>query len=208
MIITDTMLDDLRSSVKESLSDFRWSHTAGVERMAERLAQIFAPERANELRAAALLHDITKERSTDEHIEILKANGVKVTDDDKRSPKTLHAKTAEFEAKSAFSEFTNDKICQSLRYHTTGNKDMTLFDAIIYLADYIEDTRTFEDCVKLREYFWSAEPQDMSKESRERHLWQTVLLSLDMTVRDIESVGGYISVETLEAHEAIEKRLK
>ena len=201
-------IDALREKISQKMSSYRLLHTLGVERTAKTLGEIYIPCEVEELCIAALLHDITKECSTDKHIEILKSNGVKVTEDDKRSPKTLHAKTAEFEAGVAFAEFINGKICQSLRYHTTGNKDMTLFDAIIYLADYIEDTRTFEDCVKLREYFWSAEPQNMSKEARERHLWQTVLLSLDMTVQDIESSGGYISVETLEAREAIAERLK
>jgi hypothetical protein len=47
----------------------------------------------------------------------------------------------------------------------------------------------------------------MDKAERERHLWKTVLLSLDMTVKDIESANGYISVDTLLAREAIAKKL-
>ena len=84
---------------------------------------------------------------------------------------------------------------------------MTLFDAIIYIADYIEVTRANDFCIKLREYFWAAEPQKMDKAERERHLWKTVLLSLDMTVKDIESANGYTSVDTLLAREAIAKKL-
>ncbi len=201
-------VDVLRERIRQKMSSYRLAHTLGVENAAKVLGELYMSEDTEELCIAALLHDITKECSTEEHIEILKRNGVTVTDNDIRSPKTLHAKTAEFEATATFGEYINGRICQSLRYHTTGNKNMTLFDAIIYLADYIEDTRTFEDCVKLREYFWSAEPQKMTKEVREKHLWKTVLLSLDMTVRDIESNGGYISFETLEAREAIAKKLK
>ena len=165
------------------------------------------PERLSELRVAALLHDITKELSIDEHIELMKKHGVEVTEGDIASPQLLHSKTAELMAKDKYPEFATKRICQALRYHTTGNADMTVFDAIIYLADYIEETRTFEDCVHLRKVFWSAEPQKMSGEQRIEHLWRTVLLSLDMTVRDIESFGGYISADTLLAREAIAKRL-
>ena len=200
-------IDVLREKIEQRMSSYRLSHTLGVEQAARALAELYMPDSVDELCIAALLHDITKECSFEEHIEILKSNGVEVTEDDIRSPKTLHAKTAEFEAAVHFGEFINDRVRQALRYHTTGNKDMTLFDAIIYLADYIEDTRTFEDCVKLRSYFWSAEPKNMSQNDRERHLWKTILLSLDMTVADIEKSGGYVSGETLFAREAIAKKL-
>ena len=200
-------VDMLREKIEQRMSSYRLAHTLGVERAAIALGELYMPDSIGELRIAALLHDITKELSPEEHIEILKKNGVTVTDDDIKSPKTLHAKTAEFEATVYFGEFVNDKICQALRYHTTGNAEMTLFDAIIYLADYIEETRTFYDCVKLRDFFWSVKPEKMSQEERERHLWNTVLLSLDMTIRDIKESGGYISCETLIAREAIAKKL-
>ena len=200
-------VDMLREKIEQRMSSYRLAHTLGVERAAIALGELYMPDSIGELRIAALLHDITKELSPEEHIEILKKNGVTVTDDDIKSPKTLHAKTAEFEAIVYFGEFVNDKICQALRYHTTGNAEMTLFDAIIYLADYIEETRTFYDCVKLRDFFWSVKPEKMSQEERERHLWNTVLMSLDMTIRDIKESGGYISCETLIAREAIAKKL-
>ena len=200
-------IDELREKIKQRMSSYRLAHTLGVEQTARSLGELYLPDSIEDLCIAALLHDITKEYSTEEHIGILKNNGIEVTDDDIRSPKTLHAKTAEFEANVYFCEFINDRICQALRYHTTGNENMTLFDAIIYLSDYIEDTRTFEDCVTLRNYFWSAEPKKMLQNDRERHLWKTILLSLDMTVADIEKSGGYVSGETLFAREAIAKKI-
>ena len=200
-------IDTLRTKIEQRMSSYRLAHTLGVERAARALGELYMPDDIDELCKAALLHDITKECSTEEHVAILKRNGIEVSEDHLKSPKILHSKTAEFEASRLFSEFINDRICQALRYHTTANKDMTLFDAIIYLADYIEDTRTFVDCVTVREYFWSAEPQNMTFEEREKHLWKTVLLSLDMTVRDIEASGGYVSSETVFAREAIAKKL-
>lgn len=207
MSFTEEKIGALYQSIKSGMSDFRFSHTAGVERAAVALGELYLPEETDELRVAALLHDITKELSIEEHIALMKRNGLFVGENELRSPKVLHSKTAELVAKEKYSEYATEKIRQSLRYHTTGNENMTVFDALIYLADYIEETRTFEDCVRLREYFWSAEPQKMTYEQREKHLWQTVLLSLDMTVRDIESAGGYISEETLLARRAIAKKL-
>lgn len=207
MIDREKELSALFDAVRASMSPYRFEHTAGVEREALRLGRIYLPDELYELRVAALLHDITKELTVDEHLRLLKENGVEITENILRSPKTLHARTAELEVSRRFPKYASDKICQSLRYHTTGSEDMTLFDAIIYLADYIEETRTFEDCVYLRKYFWSAEPQKMSRDESERHLWKTVYLSLDMTVRDIESAGGYISEETILARDAVLKRI-
>ena len=47
--------------IGEKMSGFRLEHTLGVERMAVRLGELMAPEHVDLLRAAALLHDVTKE---------------------------------------------------------------------------------------------------------------------------------------------------
>lgn len=207
MIFSEEKISELYQRVRGEMSDFRFSHTAGVEKAAILLGELYMPEAIDELRVAALLHDITKELSTEEHFSVMRKNGMAITQNDIRSPKILHSKTAEFAVRERYSEFATERVCQALRYHTTGNADMTVFDALIYLADYIEETRKFEDCVRLREYFWSADPQKMDKVQREKHLWKTVLLSLDMTVEDIERNAGYVSEETLYAREAVSNRL-
>lgn len=207
MIFSEEKIAELYQRVRGEMSEFRFSHTAGVEKAAIALGELYIPDAIDELRVAALLHDITKELSTEEHIALMKKHGVSVSANDLRSPKILHERTAELAVGERYSEFATERICQALRFHTTGNADMTLFDALIYIADYIEDTRKFADCVRLREYFWSAEPQKMDKAQRETHLWKTVLLSLDMTVEDIKAHGGYVSEETLLARDAVAKKL-
>ena len=208
MIITDTMLDALRASVKSRLSDFRWSHTAGVERMAERLAQIFAPERANELRAAALLHDITKEKKTDEQIEICKKYGYSLRDDEIGSPAILHAITAALVIPHEYPELATDEMISAVRWHTTGRDGMTLAEKIIYLADYIEDTRKYDECIALRNMFFDAKPEKMTAEAAQEHLDRVILRSLEMTVNDIKSKGGAVCADTLLAQRYFEEKLR
>ena len=65
----------LRKSVEELMSGFRLRHTLGVEEMAARIGQIYCPEKENVLRAAALLHDITKELAKDEQIALCISHG-------------------------------------------------------------------------------------------------------------------------------------
>ena len=59
--ITEKMLDALREEVKGSMSPQRFVHTAAVEEMIARLCALYCPEHTLPLRAAALLHDLTKE---------------------------------------------------------------------------------------------------------------------------------------------------
>ena len=51
-------ITSLRLKVKDRLSEKRYVHTLGVEKMARHLGTILLSDRLNELSAAALLHDI------------------------------------------------------------------------------------------------------------------------------------------------------
>lgn len=199
MKYSEQMLDGLRNKVRSRMSERRFTHTAEVEIMVMRLGELYAPDKLDVLRAAALLHDITKELSTDEHIEILVSHGTEVTALDRLSPKTLHARTAELVIIDEFPEFSDAEVLSCVRRHTTGHPDMTLCESVIYLADYIDMSRSFPDCVFLRNYFWDKEPQKMTLEERTRHLWQTLLVSFDMTVKALLDEGKPISPETFDA---------
>ena len=37
----------------------------------------------------------------------------------------------------------NDEICQAIKYHTIGNKDMNILDKIIFIADKIESGKNY-----------------------------------------------------------------
>ena len=60
LTITEENLNTLRGIVISEMSEKRAVHTLAVEKMAERLGNIYAPDKINSLRAAALLHDLTK----------------------------------------------------------------------------------------------------------------------------------------------------
>ena len=205
---SEMQISDLHWRLSERLSEFRFNHTLGVARAAVNLGRLYMPKHLIELQAAALLHDVTKELSVEQHIELMKRNQVEYTEADILAEPLLHSKTAELMIREEFSEFATERICRAVRYHTTGHADMTLFDAIIYIADYIEVTRANDFCIKLREYFWAAEPQKMDDAERERHLWKTVLYSLDMTVENITARGGSVDSTTLSAREAVKNKLK
>lgn len=208
IIITDESLLSLKESLRAKMSGFRLAHTLGVEEMAVRIGEIYCPEKLNILRAASLLHDMTKELSPTAQREIFSKHGITMSEDLEKSPPTQHAITAALEIPLRYPEFANDEVISAVRNHTTGRAGMSLCEKIIYLSDYIDFTRTYSDCKALRELFWSADIKNMSQDEREEHLDRVVLKSLEFTVADLEENSRYISRETLLARDYIKKKLE
>ncbi len=203
MKFTEEQLASLREKISSLMSAKRFFHTAEVEKMAARIAKIYAPEKIDVLRAAALLHDITKEYSTEKQLQICREFGIITSKQDILTPKTFHAKTAAVLIPALYPEFADSEVVSAVRWHTTGREDMTLLEKIVYLADYIDESRKFDDCVKLRNIFWDACPENMSAEERDRHLTKTLLVSFDMTLAGLISENAPISNDTFKARNSL-----
>lgn len=203
MRVTPDMIDALRDRVSKLMSPFRFEHTLGVERMAIRLARLYCPERTEMLRAAALLHDVTKEYSFEEQMDVFERYGVKLTEEQKEAKPTLHAYTAALIIPDEYPDYASEELVDAVRYHSTGRAGMTVYDKILYLADYIEDTRKYEDCIALRLEFFSAEPEKMEIKERVLHLNRVLLHSITLTLDELREKGRPIEGGTLEAFEAL-----
>lgn len=197
--ITEQMLTELRRQIQARMSPKRLRHTLAVEDMVARLSQLYCPQKTVLLRAAALLHDLTKELSQEEQLRLCVENGILLSERDLHSPKTLHARTAAAVIPLEFPDFADPTVIEAVRWHTVGREGMTLPEQLLYLADYIDDSRTFENCVRLRQAFWEAEPQRLSPEERISHLHRILLLSFQMTITDLLQEGALISPETVAA---------
>ena len=198
-MITEAMLDTLREKISTEMSGKRLRHTLEVEKMVARLGELYAPEKIPMLRAAALLHDVTKEYSTDRQLMICAQKALTVTREDLYAPMTFHARTAAALIPELYPEFADEELISCVRYHTTGRRGMTLCEQLVYLADYIDLSRTFEDCVRLRNFFFDAKPEDMNEKDRLSHLRNTLILSFDMTIRALLDDGAPISSDTFRA---------
>ena len=203
MKFDETALDRLRESVREGMSEKRFRHTAAVEKMAARLGELYAPDKIDILRAAALLHDITKEYSSEKQLQICREFGIIISKQDILTPKTFHAKTAAALIPTRYPEFADPEVISAVRWHTTGRADMSLLEKIVYLADYIDESRTFPDCVALRNLFWDAVPEKMSPEEREAHLDQVLIRSFDMTLAGLIEDGAPVSDDTFSARNSL-----
>ena len=201
-------LSELRDKIRKEgfISERRLSHTLGVESECRALAGLFGFDKNDLLRlcASGLLHDITKEKSTDEQIALCEQFGILYPADAIGSPKVFHGWTASALVHEQYPDFCDKEICAAIAVHTTGKIGMTLFDSLLYLADYIEPGRSFEDCVRLRHFFYKgAEKVSGDIAALCVHLRETLILSFDMTVKCLLEERQEIFSETVAARNAL-----
>ena len=197
--LSEKRIEELRRKVSAFQDSRRFSHTLGVEKEAVRLGELFLPEDINRLRVAALLHDITKMYDYEKQLKCCSEFGIMISGSEKKSPSLLHAITGAAVAERDFSDCADSTVIGAVRWHTTGRENMTLFEMIIYLADYIEETRTFEDCVSLRRYFYDGIRSANTMAERLEVLRKAMIRSFDMTVKALISEGKPVDRNTVDA---------
>ncbi len=140
---------DIRKLLRSKLDDYRYIHSLGVADSARQLAEIYGAD-AEKAYFAGLLHDIMKNASRDEQLEIIKAGGITLTVPEKNNSKLWHGIAGECYLRTEMG-VTDPEILGSVRYHTTGKAGMTLLEKIIYVADYISAERNYPDVDVMRD---------------------------------------------------------
>jgi predicted HD superfamily hydrolase involved in NAD metabolism len=192
-------IEEIKDIVRGLTCEKRFAHTLGVVREAEALGRLYLPKKVEKLKLTALLHDITKDFSKEKQIELCKEYKLEL-DYSSIVPKLLHSKTGCQYARNLFgSDTVDDEVYNGIFFHTTGRENMTLFESIIYLADYIEDTRTFEDCITLRKFFYESIEKADSYEQKIEALRKTMVLSFDFTIKNLIDEGKLIDFDTIKA---------
>ncbi|MFW5794789.1 MAG: bis(5'-nucleosyl)-tetraphosphatase (symmetrical) YqeK [Bacillota bacterium] len=120
----------------------RLKHILSMQKMAVELAEIYNVD-IKKAKVSALLHDSTKNFLEDKHISLALKNFTKIKIND--LPKAcLHAFSASQLAKEKFN-ITDTDILNAIAYHCCGRKEMSRLEQIIFISDYIEETREFAD---------------------------------------------------------------
>ena len=204
-MITEEMLDRLRQEIGRELSPHRFAHTVSVEQECTRLADILLPEKTAELRAAALLHDLTKELSRDEQLLICRDYGIRASDEAMESAAVLHGMTAAAILPKRFPDLATDEICRAIAKHTVGAAEMTVFDKILFLADYIEPTRRYDACLSLRKHFYE-ELDARGATDAVGVLDRAVMTAVCQTLTHLIQKRMTIAPESLTLYNALSKR--
>jgi len=134
---------------------------------------------------AALLHDVTKSLGREEQLKLFEKYGIIPRTADTLAFGPLHAITGAEFARENFG--VDGEIESAIRYHTTGRAGMSKLEMIIYLADYIEPTRSFDGVKEVRDFAYQC-------------LELAMLTALSNTIIEVCSKRIPLSPDTIEAY--------
>lgn len=179
--------------IREKLSDYRFHHSLCVGEKARELAKAYGID-GDKAETAGILHDIMKEESLDVQREIIESDGYKMTAVELASPNVYHQMSSAMYVKKEL-HIDDEDIIGGIRYHTTGRADMTVFEMIVYLADFTSADRSYPDVDKMRE-------------ETEKSLFSGMLYSLRYTIIKLASQNKQIHPDTLHCYNWVLAEMK
>lgn len=174
----------LAEIIRQKMTPRRHKHTLDTAATAIRLAKQYGADPAK-AEVAALLHDIAREYSDSELIEICRKYNIHPNTVEKAVPKLLHGKIGAYIAKEEYS-VADEEILNAIIYHTTGREHMSLLEKIVFLADMIEPGRNFPGI-------------ELIREAAQRDLDSAVLMSLDSTISFVLDRRQFIHPDSVHA---------
>lgn len=192
----------LKDKIRERISEKRYIHSLGVEKCAVTLGKLCNVGPESELSYAALLHDITKELGKDTQISLLKKFGIFLTDTELECEAVFHSYTAPLVIKSDFPDFSYENVLSAVKNHTVGDENMSLFDEIIFLSDYIEEGRTYQSSRELYDFVFSnMKVGDFKNNALVLH--KACLMATDYTIEHLMKKGVKIVEKTFLTRNAL-----
>ncbi len=188
MVYTDK--NRLEEFALHNLKKTRYIHSLGVEKMAVRLAEAHNADTAKAA-FAGRYHDIAKCFSDEMLNRMIREFGI--PDEYRDNQALAHSKVAAALLKYEFGVADED-ILSAVSGHTTGRKGMTLLEEIVYVADAIEDNRSYEGLAELQEQALT-------------DLDGACLFIMDYTINLIESKSRVLDRDTADAREYISERI-
>lgn len=130
----------IKADLQKSLKQKRYDHTMGVMYTSASLAMRYGCD-VDTVMLAGLLHDVSKAYSSDIYVSMADERCIPISSVERANPELIHAKLSAYIAQTKYG-ITDDNIINAITYHTTGRPEMTIYEKIVYIADYIEPSRT------------------------------------------------------------------
>ena len=142
-------IDFFKKELSDVLSKKRYEHSIRVLETSLSLGKIYNAD-LNKIALASLLHDYAKEFTKEELLKISEEHFRDETKDYLTNVEILHSYVASYIAKEKF-KIDDDEILNAIKFHTTGRKNMSLIEKIVYIADAIEPKRDYPHVEKIRD---------------------------------------------------------
>lgn len=140
---------EYKKLLKEKLDEYRFLHSLNVAESAKMLALMYGADEEKSY-FTGLVHDIMKNATKEEQLQIMKKGGIILSRTEKNNPKLWHAMAGEAYLRTEMG-IADNEILSAVRYHTTGKAGMSLLDKIVYIADYISAERNYPDVDVMRQ---------------------------------------------------------
>lgn len=176
--------DEYIKLIKDRLSPYRFHHSVCVAEKARELAVRHGVD-AEKAYVAGILHDVTKETDYDIQRELIEKYET-MTLLEINNKKVYHQMSGAAFVQSELG-ITDSDIISGIRYHTTGRENMTLFEMIIYLADFTSADRDYPDV-------------DVMRQKTDDGLLDGMLYSLSYTITSIVKQGRQIHPDTIKCY--------
>lgn len=185
-------IDIMKDMLKKHLDRERYMHSIEVMNLSAKLADKYGVD-VYKAKVAGLLHDCAKCLPYDRMVEKSIKYNADIDGLMLEGGVLLHGPVGEKIARYVFGVDDFD-VLMAIKYHSTGRKDMTTLDKIIYIADYIEPERVFDGIDEIRRMV-------------EVDLDRAVLMAIDNTIRYILSKDELIHPYTIDARNDILQNL-
>ena len=134
--------------LKRRLKEPRFVHSLNVADAAVTLADRFGADR-DKAYLAGLLHDITKNETDENQLQIMESGGIILSKTQRANPKLWHAMSGMVYLRDVLG-ITDEEVLGAVRWHTTGKAGMTLLEKVVFIADYISAERDYPDADVMR----------------------------------------------------------
>lgn len=178
-------IEEYRTIIREKLSDYRFYHSLCVCESAMVLAERFGAD-VHKAEVAGILHDVMKESSPQEQLDVIAKANMHITDFEKSQLKFYHQISGSAYAKAILG-IDDEEILNAIRYHTTGRDNMSLLEQVIYLADFISADRDYQDVDIMR--------QQVEKGRRAGMLYAT-----EFTIKSVVDKENMLHPDTVAAY--------
>lgn len=167
------------------LTEKRFVHSLNVAESAKELAIIYGcdPEKAY---TVGLIHDCCKDEPAGLQLSYMIENGVELSEWEINAPKLYHAMCGKVYALKEFG-VTDEDMLNAVRYHTTGRKNMSLLEKIIFIADFISAERDYDGV-------------EIMREKAKRSLDEAIVEGLSFTIKDLIDGEKIVHPDTLDAY--------
>ncbi len=174
-----------KNVLQERLTEKRYIHSLNVAESAVELARIYGADEGKAY-TAGLVHDACKNMPSALQLSYMLENKVDLTDIEINTPKLYHAICGRAYVEKEFG-ITDEDMLNAVRYHTTGRKNMSLLEKIVFIADFISAERDYDGV-------------EVMREKAKRSLDEAIVEGLSFTIKKLIDDERVVHPDTMDAY--------